>query len=94
MPLAERNPETFGIAQPLLLTVLQVAALLNVSPRTVSNLLARGELVRRKIGSRTLVPRSSVEAFVRRDHATESQEMKIARRAKNLRDEPSLGESE
>jgi excisionase family DNA binding protein len=55
---------------PLLLTVDQTAALLNLSPRTVRRLLGRRELVRRKVGARTLIPRSSVESFVRRDHQT------------------------
>jgi excisionase family DNA binding protein len=56
---------------PLLLTKEQTAALLNVSVRTVGNLLARRELVRRKIGTRTLIPRTSIDAFLKRDHATQ-----------------------
>jgi excisionase family DNA binding protein len=55
---------------PLLLTIEQAAALLNVSPGTVKNLLRRRELVRRKIGALTRIPRSCVEAFVKRDHQT------------------------
>jgi excisionase family DNA binding protein len=54
---------------PLLLTIEQVAALLGLSPRTIRYLLKQKELVRRKIGARTLIPRSSVEAFIKRDHA-------------------------
>jgi excisionase family DNA binding protein len=57
---------------PLLLTIEQAAALLNLSPRTIRNLVARKELVRRKVGSRTLIPRSSVDAFIKRDHATKN----------------------
>jgi excisionase family DNA binding protein len=57
--------------QPLVYTVEETAALLKVSRRTVNNLLRRGELVRRKIGSRTIIPRTSIEAFLRRDHATQ-----------------------
>lgn len=56
---------------PLLLSVVQVAALLGVSAGTVKNLLARNELVRRKVGARTLIPRTSVEAFLKRDHPTQ-----------------------
>jgi excisionase family DNA binding protein len=56
--------------EPALWTRAQAAAYLNVSVRTVNNLLARKELVRRKIGSRALIPRSSVESFLRRDHST------------------------
>jgi excisionase family DNA binding protein len=59
--------------EPLLLSVCQVAVLIGVSERTVKNLLAHGELVRRKVGRRTLVPRSSVMAFLKRDHATKEQ---------------------
>jgi excisionase family DNA binding protein len=55
---------------PLLLTKRQVAMLLNVSERTINNLLAQRELVRRKVGARTLIPRTSVEAFLKRDHQT------------------------
>ena len=55
---------------PLLLTKRQAAALLNISERTIENLLRAGALARRKIGSRTLIPRTSVDAFIRRDHST------------------------
>jgi excisionase family DNA binding protein len=55
---------------PLLLTKEQTALLLNISVRTVTNLLRRKELVRRKVGSRTLIPRTSVDSFLKRDHAT------------------------
>ena len=65
---------------PLLLTVLQVAALLNLCPKTVRKLVARRELVARRIGARVLVPRTSIESFMKRDHSTESPELKEARR--------------
>jgi len=42
-----------------------------VSERTIGNLLRRKELVRRRIGSRTLIPRTSLEAFLKKDHATQ-----------------------
>jgi excisionase family DNA binding protein len=56
---------------PLLLSIFQVAAMLGLSTGTVKNLLRSGELVRRKVGSRTLIPRTSVENFVKRDHRTQ-----------------------
>jgi excisionase family DNA binding protein len=56
---------------PLLLTKRQVSLLLNVSGRTINNLLARRELVKRKIGAKTLIPRTSVESFLKRDHQTQ-----------------------
>jgi excisionase family DNA binding protein len=58
--------------EPLLLSILQVAALLGVSPRTVRNLLSRRELPPVKIGARTLIRRSSVDVFLRKaEHATQ-----------------------
>jgi excisionase family DNA binding protein len=58
------------ISEHLLYTKPQAAALLNVSVRTIGNLLRRRELVRRKIGGKTLIPRTSIEAFLKRDHPT------------------------
>jgi len=66
--LVEWKPDT-----PLLLSIIQVAALLGVSPRTVRNLLHRRELVPRKIGARTLIPRTSVAAFLKKDHQTRTK---------------------
>ncbi len=54
----------------LVYEVDELAKLLRVSPRTIGNLMRNGSLVRRKIGARTVIPKSSVEAFLRRDHAT------------------------
>lgn len=61
-------------SEPLLLSIEQTSALLGISQGTVKNLLRRGELVRRKIGSRTLIPRTSVESFLKRDHQTKVAE--------------------
>ncbi len=55
---------------PLVYTIDETALALRLSSRTVRNLLRAKQLVRRKVGSRTLIPISSVEAFLRRDHAT------------------------
>lgn len=49
---------------PLLLTIPQAAAELNVSPRTVAARLAAGEIVSITIGRRRLIPRSALDAFV------------------------------
>ena len=57
--------------EPALWTKAQAAAYLNVSERTIGNLLRRKELVRRRIGSRTLIPKTSLEAFLKKDHATQ-----------------------
>lgn len=65
---------------PLAYTVDEVATALRVSPRTIRNLLREGELVRRKVGSRTIIPRTSVEAFLRKDHATGEGKRKVRRK--------------
>jgi len=57
--------------EPALWTVEQAAAYLNVSTTTVWNLLRRKELVRRRIGNTTRIPKTSVENFLRKDHATQ-----------------------
>ncbi len=62
---------TNWMPEPALWTKAQAAAYLNVSERTIGNLLRRRELVRRRIGSRTLIPRTSLEAFLKKDHATQ-----------------------
>jgi len=58
---------------PLLLSVEQTSKLLNLSVRTVKRLLDRKELVRRKIGSSVRIPRSSIDAFLRKDHDTQGK---------------------
>jgi excisionase family DNA binding protein len=68
--MSEQQNANWAPDAPLLLTVFQVAALLNVCPKTVRNLIAARELVGRRVGSRVLVPRTSVESFVRKDHQT------------------------
>jgi excisionase family DNA binding protein len=46
------------------------AAALSVSVRTLENLLKNKEIIARKIGRRTLIPRAALESFARHDHAT------------------------
>src|SRR5579862_1031929 len=60
--------------EPALFSKQQAAMYLNVSPRTITNLLREGQLVRRKIGARTLIPKTSLENFLKRDHATGEHE--------------------
>jgi excisionase family DNA binding protein len=76
--LAEVAPSNALV--PLAYTVDEVATALRVSPRTIRNLLREGELVRRKVGSRTIIPRTSVEAFLRKDHATGEGKRKARRK--------------
>jgi excisionase family DNA binding protein len=54
----------------LVYEVDELAKLLRVSPRTIGALLRNGSLIRRKIGARTVIPKYSVERFLRRDHTT------------------------
>jgi excisionase family DNA binding protein len=50
----------------MLLTTKEAAVALNCSVRTVGRMMARGELIVRKNGSLTRIPRTSVEAWVKR----------------------------
>jgi excisionase family DNA binding protein len=59
--------------EPTLWSIQQAAIYLGVSIRAVGNLMARGELVRHKIGSRTLIPKTSLRSFLKRDHETQSK---------------------
>ncbi len=56
--------------EPALYTKAQAAMYLNVSPRTINNLLRIKQLVKRKIGAKTLIPVTSLKAFLLKDHAT------------------------
>lgn len=60
---------------PLLFTIPQAAKLLSLSERTVKRLLFRRELVSRKIGGATRIPRDSLLAFCRKDHQTQDKEI-------------------
>ncbi|MFZ1975491.1 MAG: helix-turn-helix domain-containing protein [Candidatus Acidiferrales bacterium] len=55
---------------PLLFTIPQAAKVLSLSVRTVERLVFRRELVSRKIGGATRIPRDSLIAFCRKDHET------------------------
>jgi excisionase family DNA binding protein len=51
----------------------EAARMLSVSPRTIQNYIAAKILPVRKIGRRTVIPVRSLEAFLRRDHASPAQ---------------------
>lgn len=53
-----------GRMEPLLLTIAETAKLLNVSVRTVRNMLADGRLEAVKVGSCTRLRRADVDALV------------------------------
>jgi excisionase family DNA binding protein len=52
--------------RPLLLTQEQTAALLNISPRMVRNLIRARKLIPKFVGRRCLIPAAAVEQFARR----------------------------
>ena len=66
--------------EKLAFSIEETAHMITVSASTVKNLLRRRELVSRKIGARTVILKSSIEAFLRKDHQTESPEQKEQRR--------------
>lgn len=54
----------------LLVSKREAAEMLSLSIRSIDNLISCRELIARKVGRRTLVPLSALEAFARRDHST------------------------
>jgi excisionase family DNA binding protein len=50
---------------PQFLTIKQLAELLQVTPRTISRMLARGDLKPLRIGRYVRIPMSEVERLVR-----------------------------
>ncbi len=49
----------------------EAAHMLGVSLRTIERLIALKELQVRRLGRRVLIPRTSLENFLRRDHPTQ-----------------------
>jgi excisionase family DNA binding protein len=62
-----------SVITPLVYTIFEAAVALTVCPRTIRNLIRSGQLVHRKIGARTVIPRTSLESFLRRDHKTRTE---------------------
>lgn len=60
---------------PPYLTIAELEAFLRVSERTVWALIERRELARRRLGSRTIVPRASVRAWVLREAGVDADEL-------------------
>lgn len=60
--------------EPALYTISQASAYLNVSERTIRNLLQNGELAGRRIGRRMLIPFSSLKHFLKQDHVTQRRD--------------------
>jgi len=68
MPEPETNAN--WMPEPALYSKEQAAIFLGISVRTVNNLLQMKQLVRRKIGRKTLIPVTSLKAFLTKDHPT------------------------
>lgn len=62
------------VADQLLYSVEQAAAVLGISPRLVWTFINSAELKTRRIGTRVLVPRKELEKFALHDHATPGSE--------------------
>ena len=82
--MTHERTSSSGDSEVLVYRLDEVAGLLKVSQRTIYNLVRHGDLVGRRIGSRVVVPRTSVEAFLRKDHAT-GEEGKRRRRGSATR---------
>ena len=64
---------TVPTPQKLLYSKREAAQLLSLSPRTIDNLIAAGELNPRRVGRRTLLELSELERFAKRDHSTRAK---------------------
>jgi excisionase family DNA binding protein len=64
--MSEATSPTWMPDSPLLLDKRQVAALLNISERSVGNLIANKQLPVVRIGSRCLIRRTSIEALLQK----------------------------
>ena len=60
-------------SESALVPVSEACRFLNVSRATVFRLMRNGQLVRRRIGRVTRIPRTSLENFLKRDHATKTK---------------------
>jgi hypothetical protein len=66
--MSEEETKLEMMPEPAWWTRKQCSKFLNCGVTTIDNLLRTGQLVKRKFGSKTMIPRSSAEAFLRKDH--------------------------
>ncbi|MGH9683025.1 MAG: helix-turn-helix domain-containing protein [Candidatus Acidiferrales bacterium] len=64
--ILERMPE------PLTLNKAEAAKVLRVSIRTIDRLIALKQLPVRRLGRRVLIPRNSLQTFLKTDHPTKA----------------------
>ncbi|MGV0740334.1 helix-turn-helix domain-containing protein [Mycobacterium syngnathidarum] len=62
--MSQKNHTKLGPVQRKLCTISNVCGQLDVGRTTVYQLIADGSLRRVKIGARTLIPQSDVDAFI------------------------------
>jgi len=67
--------------QKLAVTVVEAAAMLSLSPRTVQNYVYAKRIPARKIGRRTLIPVRALETFLRTDQPSASRIVQEGERA-------------
>jgi excisionase family DNA binding protein len=63
--------------QKILFSKRDAAEMLSVSPRTLDYLIAMRELEVRRVGRKVLVPRTEIERFAKRDHATKQDRGRV-----------------
>jgi excisionase family DNA binding protein len=80
LELAPKNTQSDSAAKPvevILLTVIQAAAALQVSQRTIFNLIDRGELDTIRIGKSLRIHSDTLQAFARRGTRKPNYEGKL-----------------
>jgi excisionase family DNA binding protein len=60
------------LSNKVLLTLTEFSLLASLSLRTVTKLVASGEIKSIRVGRRRLVSRAELDRFVRRDHPTQT----------------------
>jgi excisionase family DNA binding protein len=66
-PIKKNKP---ALVIPVLFSVPEAALMLGISRRLMWTFVQSGDIPIRKIGRRTLIQRSEIEKFARKDHAT------------------------
>ena len=76
--LRSRAQREISLARRVLYTVPESAAQLSLGERTVWDLIRKGEIATRRVGTRVLVPHSECERFAAKDLDTTGEPVKAA----------------
>lgn len=68
------------LGKKILLSLKEVSALVGLSPRTTTKVVASGELKSIRVGRRRLVHRDELDRFAHRNHSTRSQQESVPRK--------------